>query len=431
VNGLAGDDRFFADDNSSITTLDGGTGDDFFQFGQMFGIDRDTANDSVAPGDEIDTVQTTRGFLSRGISFPATVYGGEGDDKFVVYSNKALLKMFGEEGNDEFTVRAFIIVSDSSVATGDTVLAGGGGDDRIEYNINAPVSIDGGAGSDTVVVIGTEADDNFVIRADGVQGAGLNIDFNAVEKVEVDGMEGNDHFFVLSTSPKVITTVIGGLGSDTFDVGGDVTEDIVAMSVEGRSGFINHNVTSADPAFDNIMAEGVQLNVADAATGTVIVSEDGGETHVVEDGAGGSNVDTYRVRLAVPAPADRSTVAYMTVSAALASYKDASAGGKSVEVSTDGVHYTSALVLTFDASQSGADAFAWDREQTIYVRAASDAAVEGDRTVIISHSIESDNPAFDRLNIANVEVKVVDNEDRKSTRLNSSHRLTSRMPSSA
>src|SRR5206468_372449 len=128
--------------------------------------------------------------------------------------------LFGEAGNDEFVIRAFILKNTNQTATTDTLASGGAGDDHYEYNINAPVNIDGGDGVDTVVVIGTEVADNFVITKDGVQGAGLNVSFLNVERVDVDGLEGDDHFYVLSTSPKVVTTIIGGLGSDTVDVGG-------------------------------------------------------------------------------------------------------------------------------------------------------------------------------------------------------------------
>ena len=74
VNGGAGADEFYADDNSAITTLDGGAGEDLFQFGQMFGAER-TAPAHVAFGDEITTVHTTAGWLSRGISFSTTDRG--------------------------------------------------------------------------------------------------------------------------------------------------------------------------------------------------------------------------------------------------------------------------------------------------------------------------------------------------------------------
>ena len=205
VDAPDGNDSFYVDDNSALTVLDGGTGDDTFQFGQMFGADRQPPD--VAPGDEISTVDTTVGWLSRGISYSTVAFGGDGQDTFTVYSNKATLKLFGEDGDDTFVVRAFIILdslghSTNQVATTDTLLNGGAGNDHIEYNINAPVSIDGGAGTDTVVVIGTEEADNFVVTKDGIMGAGLNVSYTNVERVELDGLEGDDNFYVLSTNPE-------------------------------------------------------------------------------------------------------------------------------------------------------------------------------------------------------------------------------------
>ncbi|MGH2997914.1 MAG: beta strand repeat-containing protein, partial [Gaiellaceae bacterium] len=252
VNGGTANDYFYVDDNSAITVLDGGPGNDSFQFGQMFGTDRTQPN--VAPGDQIATVLTTVGYLSRGISYATTAYGGDDADTFTVYSNKADLKLFGENGNDTFIVRAFVIVGTNTVATNNTLVNGGAGDDHIEYNINAPVAIDGGNGFDTVVVIGTEENDNFVITKDGVMGAGLNVSYTNVEKVEVDGLGGNDNFYVLSTDPNVITVLDGGQGSDTFNVAGDVTGTVVAYNGDGTSAFINHDVSSTDPAYDGIFA---------------------------------------------------------------------------------------------------------------------------------------------------------------------------------
>ncbi len=206
INGHGGEDRFYADDTSAIMTIDGGEGDDYFQIGQLFGSPRVSAGEctpglladpcawsanqnglgddellttpgTVAPDDELRTLQTTRGFLSRGISFPAVVYGGNGDDEFVVYSNKALLKLFGEANNDSFLVRAFLLKDTGGVAGDATEVNGGSGDDRIEYNINAPLSIDGGDGVDTIIVVGTEGPDSFVITSDAIFGAGLAITY--------------------------------------------------------------------------------------------------------------------------------------------------------------------------------------------------------------------------------------------------------------
>ena len=58
-------------------------------------------------------------------------------------------------------------------------------------NINAPVSIDGGAGFDKLVILGTEFADDIVIRKDDIFGAGLNVRYSTIEVVEVDGLEGD------------------------------------------------------------------------------------------------------------------------------------------------------------------------------------------------------------------------------------------------
>ncbi|MGH3553392.1 MAG: hypothetical protein ACRDT5_12495, partial [Mycobacterium sp.] len=410
VNGGTQDDYFYVDDNSAITVLDGGLGNDQFQFGQMFGADR-TSPDAVAPGDEIATVLTTSGYLSRGISYATTAYGGDGADTFTVYSNKAPLKLFGEAGNDTFVVRAFVIVDTHQVATSNTLVSGGTGDDYVEYNVNAPVSIDGGTGFDTVVVIGTEQDDNFVITKDGVMGAGLNVSYTNVEKVEVDGLGGNDNFWVLSTNPDVVTVLDGGAGSDTFNVAGDVTGQVVAYNADGTSAFINHDLSSTDPQFNGIFAAGLPVSVASPSAGQVIVSQNPGGTTVVQDGPSGSDLSSYTLQMAVdPTTLEAGTVWYMTVAAAPASYDDRTAGAQSIQISTDGVHWSSSLLLTFDASASSG-ATAWNRVQTIDVRATPDSVVSGDTTIEIMHSIQSTTPvpsSLGNIAISNVDVNVVD-----------------------
>ncbi|EAR60225.1 type I secretion target repeat protein [Oceanospirillum sp. MED92] len=412
INGHAGNDGFYSDDNSSITTLDGGAGDDTFQIGQLYGADRQAP--FVAVGDEIETTETTLGFLSNGNSLPMIVYGGDGEDQITVYSNKALTKLYGENDDDSFVVRAFLKKGTTETAGGgETELFGGDGADNIQYSINAPLKIDGGAGNDTLVVLGTEADDNFMITEDGIFGAGLNIGFEGIEFAEVDGLEGDDNFYILSTSEDVVTTIIGGLGSDTFSVAGDVTEDIVSYSVEGRSGFINHSVWSDDPRFNGIFVDGVSLNVADDETGKIQVDSVDGSLVVDENGL---LSDFYEVSLAAAKPT-AATIAYVTVSAARASSSDKelpTVGGgdpaDSILVSTDNINFYESLVLNFDSEAAGGSVDDWLRKQKIYVKAVDDGAIEGERTVVINHSVLSDNPDFNELDINNVEVTVYDND---------------------
>ncbi len=115
-----------------------------------------------------------------------------------MFSNKAIrCASKGESGNDTFLVRAFII-------EGDTIVEGGTGDDYVEYNINAPVSINGGDGFDRVTAVGTEADDSFVIREDGVFGAGLSVTVDGVEEFDRGRWaRSNDTFYLLGTRSSV------------------------------------------------------------------------------------------------------------------------------------------------------------------------------------------------------------------------------------
>jgi len=400
IEGHGGHDSFFVDDNSSITTLDGGADNDYFHVGQMFGSRRDAAA-GVAPGDEFDTIETTRGFLSNGISLPMVVYGGEGHDTFSVYHNKAVLRLEGESGNDTFIIRAFALVNPNGDPQAVTEVIGGEGDDFIQYNVNAPVGIDGGAGFDTVVVVGTEFADNFVIDENSIYGAGLHITFEGVESAEVDGVEGDDNFFVQSTRAGIVTTIIGGLGSDTFNIMGDVTGTIISNDLIGRSGVINHKVESQDPSYDHIGADGIDLNVADAEAHdqSVVIVESAGDTVVSEDGR---LTDTYNILLPAPPPNPLKNV-YLTVSAARSSSTDEEGGGDSILVSSDGDNFSRAVVLTFDASN-------WNMSQTIHVQAIQDSAEEGPRLVMISHSINSDDTTYDDLPIPNVEVTVMDDD---------------------
>jgi hypothetical protein len=288
VSSGQGDDAFYVDDNSTITTLDGGEGKDLFQIGQVFGTNpnghtyldghsdpRSVANDTqnidlTSDSDDIELLQITRGWLSHGISNPLTAFGGEGNDTFNVYSNKAVLRLEGESGNDNFVIRAFI-------AEDDIIAEGGNDDDHFEYNINAPISINGGLGFDTVVALGTERGDAFIITDQGIFGAGLNIRLDGVEEaIEVDGLEGDDQFFILSTRGNVVTTVIGGLGSDTFNVAGDVTSTVISQDLNGRSSVINQGTAStADATYDKLLVDGIALTIADQTQGKVVIEENG------------------------------------------------------------------------------------------------------------------------------------------------------------
>jgi Ca2+-binding RTX toxin-like protein len=293
VNGDFGNDHFAVDDTAAEVTLNGEAGSDTFQVGQIFRSERTQVHANVSVEDEFATIETTRGFLSNGISAPMVINGGPGIDNFVVFHNKAVLSLNGDGGDDVFEVRAFALAGSQEPQRERTDISGGAGADLIQYAVNAPVNIDGGDGLDTLVVFGTEFGDDFVITENGIFGAGLTINFVNIELLKVDGAEGDDRFFVKSTSEKFITELFGGLGSDTFNMSGD-TPPIVSNDLLGHSGIILHDVESNDPLFDGQKLFGISANVADNDEPFVVIRQTDGSTIITE---GDSLIDTYEVVL--------------------------------------------------------------------------------------------------------------------------------------
>ncbi|MFN2611440.1 MAG: hypothetical protein ABR507_11310 [Actinomycetota bacterium] len=287
INGGNGDDQFYVDDTRTSITVNGDQGNDFFQIGQLYRSRRTPELASVAPEDVFATIQTTQGWLSNGISKPMTINGGVGNDNFIVFHNLDTLNLFGDEGNDNFLVQAFALAGSQEDHRALTDLSGGGGADLIQYAVNAPVNIDGGDGFDTVVIIGTEFNDDFVVTSTGVFGAGLHVSFVNIEALTVDGGAGDDRFFVQSTGPTFTTEIDGGLGSDFISVEGPTpVNGVISNDLLGHSGIITHSVESTDGSYDGLNVVGVSANVADDDTPSIVVTETDGGSLVVQSSSG-------------------------------------------------------------------------------------------------------------------------------------------------
>lgn len=223
VNEGAGNDSTTVDDNWAPTTINGNFGKDHFQVGQIFKSKRD-AGAKVAPIDVFETIQTTRGFLSNGVSYPTIINGNEDNDDMTVFHNRATLNLNGNDGDDVFTVRSF-----AEEGSTDTNVNGGKNVNLIQYIANAKLKVDGGDGIDTLRIIGTEFADRYLITSDGVFGAGLDVSYTNIEKLEIDGAEGDDEFYVLSTGlvsngTPIDVSLFGGLGNDLFSIAGDTAD---------------------------------------------------------------------------------------------------------------------------------------------------------------------------------------------------------------
>ncbi len=400
LDGRAGNDTVAFDDTSSVLTVLGGTGDDAFRFGQLYtaytiatptpgsvqehlGFD-DFSMPTLETDADFEDVffDSSRGWLTNGVSYTAYVYGGEGNDRFDVFRNVATLHLFGEAGDDTFIVRSFI--AESQVA----LLNAGTGSDYIEYAANAPVNIDGGDGNDIVIVIGTEAPDTYVITADGVFGAGRVIRYVNVENVSVYGMEGDDVFHVLSTNPAIQLNIYGGLGSDRVEVGGQAPY-VQANDLLGHTGLVRHSVESTVGAWNGVPVDGIATEIMDDDEPTVVLAPVGGSLVLVEGATG-----QLSVRLTF-APTTTVTVTLTGPPA------NPLSGSRAAALEFwNGSTWETSVTLTFLAGDTA--------QRLVTVRAAADLAGEGERM----HGVDAivAGGTYERAFVATLFVRVLDDE---------------------
>src|ERR1700730_14404328 len=372
-------DHFYLDGNSAVMTLNAGNGVDTFQIGQVYAS---AAINGPVPGssglglagaqvvdgvyvDGLHTTLTTVGYLSDGVDEATTIYGGSGADTFQVYSNKADLSLIGGSGDDTFIVRAFLVAAGTHIG-----VQGGSGNDIIQYNINAPVDIQGGTGFNTLVLLGTEAADTFVVTDHGIFGGGLNVSFTNIQAVTIDTLEGNDTIYVRSTPQDVVTTINAGTGGDTIDVGGNVTGAVISANTKGASSVTDNTVDSNDSRYNTLFVDGISV----AAGGSSQIIGQDPRTVVHE------NDPTSIAQFTVSAPPGLSAgqTAYVNVSPTTASAEWTSKGAKGLEVSTDGIHWAANLALAF----TNTTAF-----QTVYLRAVAGNTYPLNETITIASTI--------------------------------------------
>ena len=393
VNGLDGEDTFALDDTSSFLEVNGDSGNDRFYVGQIltdydpheqYGIEFGTG----LPGDSVfdaNFFASTRGWLTNGNSFPATLNGGTGDDLFDIFRNKSSLTLNGEDGDDTFIIRTF--VADSEL----TKVSSGVGRDLIRYVMNAPVAIDGGDGYDTVIFVGTEFGDTFVVTRNGIYGAGRYVSYLNVERLVVDGMEGNDRFYVQSTNPNVETRIVGGLGSDRIEIAGHAPS-VQADDLLGHSGIVTASIETATGTWKGVPIDGISADIGDAEAPEVMITQPTGGLKVTETGVNGS----VGVRL-TKQPTSNVTVTIQAPAINLLSTSRV----RGVQVRVAGGEWGLTATLTFTAAN-------YHLVQLVEVRAIVDAASEGLRSVVLQSS--ATGGGYGSTQIANTVVSVADDD---------------------
>jgi Ca2+-binding RTX toxin-like protein len=329
VEGLVGNDTFAFDDNvaGDTTNVSGGVGDDKFFVGQIFGeakalgfdtglpvtpatkcrgdLDnltparciglRDSTVGIGDPSDWFGLRDTTRGFLSNGVTHPATLNGGDGNDFFQVYSNQAKLIMNGDNDDDTFILRAFALEGSKSAAIMEQLgvpmeVNLGAGVDYVEYAKNAAVEVHGGDGFDTLMFVGTEFQDGILVsngtaqicHVKDLEKGILDTDecsfetvlYDEIESVGIQALGGNDLILILSTGTpggdRTQMKVFGGEHDDVIYIGRDNTSEYSKKWLHGGdlSG-IQDPVTvygESDPLFDEDISTAITLPGETAGT---------------------------------------------------------------------------------------------------------------------------------------------------------------------
>ncbi|MEH6588207.1 MAG: LEPR-XLL domain-containing protein [Halioglobus sp.] len=410
INSGDGNDYFALDDNRAATTINGGSGEDIFQIGQMFNLPRtndveagniqdhpnptdpdypDGQDYNEGETDVFATIETTRGFLSNGITEATTINGGDDNDAFVVFHNKAVLTVNGDDGNDEFTVRAFALSGSQETIQERTDISGGTDADLVQYAVNAPVSIDGGKGEDTVRVIGTEFGDDFIVAKEGIFGVGINVNYVNVETLVVDGGAGDDRFFIQGTSAD--TTVVGGLGSDSFNVAGD-PPPIISNDLLGHSGTISHTIETDDATYKEVRVRDVVANVADNNEPAIVITPQVELPAVAQDALG--TFAMYSVVL-TQAPKDDERVIVTAVAPRVTTEERDDKGKKKVLPLiqfVDGEQRSDSIQVVFDKDN-------WNVAQNISFAANGDFDLsddeDGSRLGNLVHSIKTERISLD------------------------------------
>ncbi|WP_407449755.1 hypothetical protein [Fibrobacter sp.] len=241
VNGLAGDDTIAVDGTLSTLSIDAGAGDDTINVGQLFASERNAgANVIVTDVFENSTIETTQGYLSEGPTHATSVMGGAGNDIFNVLHSTAPVSLSGGIGDDAFNVASYTGVD----ANGKT------------YPVeNGPVTIIGGAGTDTTSINGTEADDSFVFADGTVYSSNVDVQSVGIENYNVNGGAGDDSFYVLDTKDGSVINIHGNDGNDSFYNGG-------AQVAEGVENVIVIREESDDSSAT--AEEGIDIQFVDA-----------------------------------------------------------------------------------------------------------------------------------------------------------------------
>ncbi|MDE3068412.1 MAG: hypothetical protein KGJ60_12810, partial [Verrucomicrobiota bacterium] len=174
------------------------------QVGDTFVVADTFTSSSTSPVVVIDGDGGDDTFIVLDTHAVMTLNGGDGADSFYNFGNSSVLNLNGNAGDDTFYVYASVSQNTTNVGPG---AADSNGNTVYSYRVNAPVNINGGTGNDKVYIFATVLNDVITINGAQVTGAGIDVTFTNVEQLVVEGLGGNDTFYIESIT--IPTTIVG------------------------------------------------------------------------------------------------------------------------------------------------------------------------------------------------------------------------------
>jgi hypothetical protein len=221
----------------------------------------------------------------------------------------------------------------------------------------------------TVNVAEGGAADSYTLVLDAAPAADVTVEltFGGQVRVSTDGT----NFFA---APVMVTfTTANWAAPRTITV--QAVDDFVAEGPHNTS--VDHDLSSADPNYDGLLADSVTANITDNDAAGVTISA--AAVNVTEGGAANS----YTVVLT-----------------------SQPTGDVSITVNGDAQASVSPLTLMFTASGGTA----WNIPQTVTVTAVDDAVAEGAHTGSITHGAASTDANYNGISIAGVTANITDND---------------------
>ncbi|MGO9478591.1 MAG: hypothetical protein ACLQAH_13200 [Limisphaerales bacterium] len=176
------------------------------QAGDLFAVANTFTSSSPSPVIVIDGNGGDDTFIVTDTHAEMIINGGDGGDTFYNFGNSSVLYLNGDAGDDDFYIYASVSTS-TSTSNVDPGGADSNGNTVYSYRVNAPVFIDGGTGNDKLFIFGTVLNDVITINGTQVTGAGIDVTFTDIEQLTIEGLGGNDTFYIESIT--VPTTIVG------------------------------------------------------------------------------------------------------------------------------------------------------------------------------------------------------------------------------